>query len=108
MDYYLGEYDNGQEAYLVTESIEYYEDVVHGCVDGHGYTCRVKAVYKNSNQYDNVYYKYREGQTVNLSRNGKWLFGLRTMHTMYDNPETNPEAHLCVYLRDKLKNETER
>ena len=101
-DHYLGVYEDGRKAYLLTDTIKYYSDPDYG--EFEGYTCAVKAVHKNSNNYDIINYNYRIGQTVNLSRDGKWLFNIRDMHKIYDNPEINPEAKLCIYLRDKLEN----
>lgn len=70
-DYYLGVYDNGQKAYLITETLKYspykYEE------DGAGkYTCTVKAVFPNSNTFDKVYYEVNFGQMgAVITKNGR-------------------------------------
>ncbi len=52
-DHYLGVYEDGREAYVMTETVKYYEEHRHGYLVAQGYNCTLKAVYPHS---DNVEY----------------------------------------------------
>ena len=70
-DYYLGVYDDGREAYLMTDTLRFekyaYEE------DGPGrYYCSVKAVGSRAQSYDTVYYVIDFGQMgAIITKNGR-------------------------------------
>ena len=69
-DYYLGVYEDGREAYLVTETVKWYEEYRNGYLDAQGYTCTVKAVSRSGN-VEKISYKYMYGSQVDgLCKNG--------------------------------------
>lgn len=91
-DYYLGSYDNGQVAYLVTDSVRWsnYED------GGDIYRCRVKAVDPDSDRYDVVYYDVIYYQVLTVMKNGQGCYNLRTQQQFF---ESHPvERNLVEYI----------
>ena len=102
IDYYLGVYQSGQEAYLDTSSIITKNDYVNGSHRGDNYTCTVKAVYVENNSYDIVHYEVYVGMTVIfLYKNGEEVF--RTFHSRKTNYlEENPVEHSLVNYFVKL------
>lgn len=95
----MGVYENGQTAYLMTETVQYFkEDFADG---GDGYTCTVKAVDPNSNEFDYIYYKLLWYQSEILTKNGK-SYSLREMQKLYKNPDS-VDMKVVLYLRDTFR-----
>ena len=103
-DIYMGEYSNGQIAYLDTSSIRTENSYVQGYHEGDTYSCLVKAVWPNSNNYDSISYDFYIGQVVGIKKNGVQIY-----HTMKGSAnffENNPvEKNLCDYFRKKHERE---
>ena len=97
-DYYLGVYEDGREAYLMTETVKWYEENRNGYLDAQGYTCKVKAVYRDTD-VEYIDYKYMYGpHTDGLGKNGKW-YGFRDEYLRrVKNMPNHPEARLMKYL----------
>lgn len=57
-DYYIGKYNDGNEAYLVTDTI--YETLMshNGYFDGYKYDCKVKSVFPDSREYYYIDYTF--------------------------------------------------
>ena len=98
VDYYLGVYHSGQEAYLDTSSIRTRNEYVNGYHEGDTYTCIVKAVWRGSNNYDTVRYEVYVGQTGTLYKNGEKVW--QTIHPKDPNYLTNNpvENNLMMYF----------
>lgn len=98
-DYYLGVYEDGREAYVIMETVKWYETYRNGYLDTQGYSCTVKAVYPNSNRFENIYYKYQYGpQTDGLDKNGVF-YGFRSDYLKkIKNMPSHPEKHLMDLL----------
>ena len=96
----MGEYSNGQIAYLDTSSIRTDNHYIQGYHEGDTYNCLVKAVWPDSEQYDVVTYEFYIGQTVGIKKNGKQIY-----HTMKGAPnffDKNPvEKNLCAFFQRK-------
>lgn len=100
-DYYLGVYEDGREAYLMTETIKWYEEQRNGYLEAQGYTCTVKAVSRSGN-VEKISYKYMYGPQVDgLGKNGTW-YGFRDEYLRRVKATPNhPEARLMKYLIDR-------
>ena len=103
-DHYLGVYEDGREAYVMTETIKYYEEHRNGYLDAQGYICTVKAVYPQSNNIEYISYKYMYGpQTDGLYKNGTF-YGFRSEYLKrLKKMPNNPETRLMNYLIDLFK-----
>ena len=100
-DYYLGVYEDGREAYLMTETVKWYEEHRNGYLAAQGYTCTVKAV-SRAGHVENISYKYMYGPQVDgLGKNGKW-YGFRDeyLRRVKNNPN-HPKARLMKYLIER-------
>lgn len=103
-DIYMGEYSNGQVAYLDTSSIRTDNHYVQGYHEGDTYSCLVKAVWPNSDQYDEVSYEFYIGQTVGIKKNGKQIY--HTMKGALDFFDKNPvEKNLWAFFQRKHEQE---
>jgi hypothetical protein len=91
-DYYLGSYENGQVAYLVTDSMRWsnYED------GGDIYRCRVKAVDPDSDRYDIVTYEALYYQVLVLRKNGDVFYSWRMSPKFLDSHPV--EKNLLEYI----------
>lgn len=100
-DQYLGVYEDGREAYVMTETIKWYEEYRNGYLDAQGYTCTVKAVYPNSNDVERISYKYMYGPQVDgLEKNGVF-YGFRSEYLKRIKKMPNhPEKRLMDLLID--------
>ena len=101
-DYYLGEYPNGQIAYMDTSSIRVTNHYSNGYHDGDTYTCIVKAVDPGSDRYDKVHYEIYVGQTESIKKNGikLWQTIRGDAHFLENNPV---EAALLKYFEQRHK-----
>ena len=96
-DYYLGVYDDGQEAYLMTETLRFekyaYEE------DGPGrYYCSVKAVSPRYQNYDTIYYVIDFGQMgAIITKNGR-AYDRHEMQRVRQQPNS-VEMKLIDYVR---------
>ena len=85
-DYYLGVYSNGDTAYLDTDSMRKHDIYTNGYPDGKEYTCNVKSVNPNSNEYTSIQYEIYYGQTITIRKNGDRVFNtIRGPHDYFDN-----------------------
>ena len=85
-DYYLGVYSNGDTAYLDTDSMRKHDIYTNGYPDGKEYTCNVKSVKPNSNEYTSIQYEIYYGQTITIRKNGDRVFNtIRGPHDYFDN-----------------------
>ncbi|MBO6293200.1 MAG: hypothetical protein J6N51_13250 [Selenomonas sp.] len=83
-DYYLGEYADGREAYLT--SIRDYEVSRNGYWDHDQYDCSVKAVNKQSGEYETVSYRVFYGQMGPfMEKDGHNLYDRHTRETFLQN-----------------------
>jgi len=99
-DYYLGEYESGQAAYLDTDSIRKHEVTQNGYFDHYMYICTVKAVYTNSNEWQPVAYEvtcWSGPLTYQLKKNGKILYDRRTVNEYLKKHRV--ERNLIEYIR---------
>lgn len=100
-DYYLGVYDNGQQAYLVTETIQFapyrYKE------DGPGYyTCTVKSVDLGARSFSNVSYRIDLGQMGAIfTKNGR-TFNRQEMTNILKQPNS-VEMRLLAYIKSYHK-----
>ena len=103
-DHYLGVYEDGREAYVMTETVKYYEEHRHGYLVAQGYNCTVKAVYPHSDNVEYISYKYMYGpQTDGLHKNGTF-YGFRSEYLKRLKKMPNhPETRLMNYLIDLFK-----
>lgn len=103
-DHYLGVYEDGREAYVMTETVKYYEEHRNGYLDAQGYICTVKAVYPHSDNVEYISYKYMYGpQTDGLHKNGTF-YGFRSEYLKRLKKMPNhPETRLMNYLIDLFK-----
>ena len=100
-DYYLGDYHNGQEAYLDTSSIRTTNEYQNGYHSGDTFTCMVKAVWRGGKSYDAVQYRIYVGQTVTLYKNGEEVY--RTIRAKDPNYlKNNPVENNLVRYFEKL------
>lgn len=104
-DYYLGTYNNGQEAYLVTESIEEEEIIArNGEWAADKYYCTVKAVTPGVDTWEPVEYVVTYWSQTGFSemeKNGTKVYMLRS-RTKYlkENPvERNLVAYFSEYRK---------
>ena len=103
-DIYMGEYHNGQTAYLHTSSIRTENHYVQGYHEGDTYRCSVKAVWPNSDQYEEISYEFYIGQTERIKKNGVQIF--QTMRGPRDFFDKNPvEKKLCAFFYKKHEQE---
>lgn len=85
-DYYLGVYANGETAYLDTDSMSGHDVYVNGYREGKEYSCRVKSVKQNSNQFTYIKYVIYYGQTMTITKDGNRVFNtIRGPHDYFDN-----------------------
>ena len=96
-DYYLGDYENGSEGYLMSETIKYFRDYNGEYIEAEGYSCTVKAIDSGGNiQY--ISYKWKQGPYVeSLCKNGSWYL-MNDMQKLYNNEE-HPEMVLILMFR---------
>ena len=96
-DYYLGEYETGQIAYLDTTSIRDSQTTRNGYWESNNYSCIVKAVNNDSNKYDSISYEVICAQSVLLRKNGQPCYNsLREIKPYFD---THPvEKALVDYI----------
>lgn len=99
-DYYLGEYANGQVAYLDTSSIRTENHYVQGYHEGDTYRCTVKAVWLDSNQYDRISYTIYIGQTEMIEKNGTRVY--QTMRGPHNYLDENPVEYALVKYFTKV------
>ena len=66
-DYYVGTYDNGEKAYLMTGTISKYS-----IGDSAGFSCKVKSV-KNNGKFSYVDYKFMTEPSQGITKNGVTL-----------------------------------
>ncbi|WP_027396246.1 hypothetical protein [Anaerovibrio lipolyticus] len=91
-DFYLGEYSDGNTAYLMTGSIK----ESSGYDGGDRYDCYVKIVIPNADDYETTHYSISYNQVLSMQRDGEYLYTLRTM---YDFFTTHPvEKNLVSYI----------
>ena len=91
-DFYLGEYSDGNTAYLMTESVREMPDYK----GGEYYVCYVKIVIPNAADYETTQYNIGYNQVISMQRDGEYLFTLRTMQNFFD---THPvEKNLLSYI----------
>ena len=99
-DFYIGEYGNGDAAYLETDSIRDYQVTRNGYWVCDEYECQIKAVKPNSDKFNRIFYKvtYSEGLIeFMVSKNGQNLYD---KHTMTDFLKNHPvERNLVEYFR---------
>ena len=57
-DYYIGNYRDGSEAYLVTDTIHETLMSHNGYFDGYKYDCKVKSVFPDSREYYYIDYTF--------------------------------------------------
>ena len=100
-DYYLGVYNSGQVAYLDTSSIRIENHYVQGYHEGDTYSCTVKAVWPDSDEYEKIHYEIYVGQTESITKNGEQVW--QTIRAKDPNYlEKNPvEASLLRYFYKK-------
>lgn len=60
-DYYIGKYNDGNEAYLVTDSINETLMSHNGYFDGYRYDCKVKSVFPDTREYYYTEYTFMCG-----------------------------------------------
>ena len=103
-DIYMGEYSNGQIAYLDTSSIRTQNHYSQGYHEGDTYSCLVKAVWPNTDQYEVISYDFYIGQNISVKKNGQQIYHERKSDPRFwDN---NPvEKNLCSYFERKHKQE---
>jgi len=91
-DYYLGSYDNGQVAYLVTDSVRWsnYKD------GGDLYRCRVKAVDPDSDRYDIASYEVLYYQVLMMWKDGEVVYSWRMPPSYLDSHPV--ERNLLEYI----------
>lgn len=96
-DYYLGVYEDGREAYLMKETVKWYETHKNGYLESQGYDCTVKAVRNGAVEY--IYYRYMYGPQVDgLRKNGTW-YGFRSEYlNRIKKTPNHPEARLMQAL----------
>lgn len=95
-DIYLGVNNNGTNAYLVEETIQYkplYDR--NGYFDGYKYNCQVKSVYQKNDFYYDIYdvILWSQGMTT-LYKNGTEY----TRQRFFELPEESVEKKLAWYL----------
>ena len=71
-DFYCGTYENGEKAYLMTETISKYSTG-----DSAGFSCRVKSV-KNNGNFSYIEYKFMTEPSQGITKNGVTLGQGRT------------------------------
>ena len=96
-EHFLGVYDNGQEAYLLTDSVQYISEV-HADGTSNGYSCVVKSVAPFLGKVEYDYYELTWYQVEALVKNGKG-YDLKGMSKLYEMPNS-VEMKLIYYLRD--------
>ena len=100
-DYYLGEYPDGREAYLV--SIIDFEVTRNGYWAYDEYDCRVKAVYKNSDSYEEISYRVVFGlMGPFIEKNGRYIYDRNTRENfLHNNPVENNLLKQIYALRKR-------
>ena len=100
-EYFLGTYDDGRKAYLLTDTVEYFTKM-HEDGEEKGYTCNVKSVDSSGNAYYDRY-ELRWYQSELLNKNGEG-YGLNRMSQIYKMPDS-VEMQLIAYLRERREKE---
>ena len=93
-DYYIGVYDDGSEAYLMTETIKDRSEY-----DYLEYSLQVKAVY-NSSSVKYVDYIIEAGPVFEVTKNGKY-YSFRQVDKIF--PEGTVERNILQFLTYKWK-----
>ena len=90
VDYYVGTYENGEEAYLIIESIAQWNGM-----NTAGYNCRVKSVNPNSNKFTIIYYEITLEPAPLCIKNG---IQMRFRGTKEDRYKFPVESNLTEYM----------
>ena len=102
-DYYLGVYDDGKEAYLMTETLRF-EKYAY-VEDGPGrYYCSVKAVAPRAQSYDTVYYVIDFGQMGAIATKNGRPYNRHEMQSLRQQPNS-VEMKLINYIKAYHENQ---
>ena len=101
-DYYLGVYDDGREAYLMTESIVFTPDTAYP--DDFGkYDCKVKAVNVSSQRYSIANYAVTFGMMGPVITKSGRVYDRHEMQRLRQQPNS-VEMKLVSYIEAYRKN----